>query len=507
MHKYRPATLAFTIFMAIASFLTATPTANFLEEHPLSEISSFNPSNYTLFTKQTPFFLSIATNEQDPGFIGYHGCTQKFRLFQDILRATFEESFAMKIPKDFQFLRIPGDQLYDLKNNKSDYYKLFDRKKISNSNKQYVIEQLFISKFNLQFDTFYSFYDFTPAEHEQLWGVVLEFVDTLDLLARDDYYTFDDTQHASGAPFENKGLKKKSLSQDLYMDSVKLKIDSLVKHFETEEIPALNKKFFQSSHVANILTKVFTPKLSANHLWQLKNWSSSQATFTTFLFYIQVQTYYSNNHELTRFFFPYDDTLKEQQTRVIAMNIPLFGNFHRPGNCTTDIFIKGASIAKGDSAVDKVLEDFFVQIGYQKEIPQELFQIGLEELKNHNQGCILQFFDASQTDGASPYAGLDSSSFVCHSFGIPLKIFQPSELLLESQPIRYNGMDLQLRLIASTHTTLNPYWFLKIKRHDTLPKEVSNRILKRMKEHLANSSGDKKKLKKKKLYFKKLWNF
>jgi hypothetical protein len=55
-----------------------------------------------------PFFDTIASNE-NWGHIGYHGATQDYRIYQDIIRLTVEEILGIPIRKDFQFLRIPGD--------------------------------------------------------------------------------------------------------------------------------------------------------------------------------------------------------------------------------------------------------------------------------------------------------------------------------------------------------------------------------------------------------------
>jgi hypothetical protein len=66
-----------------------------------------------------PFFDTIASNE-NWGHIGYHGATQDYRIYQDIIRLTVEEILGIPIRKDFQFLRIPGDS--DLNLNSMDEF-------------------------------------------------------------------------------------------------------------------------------------------------------------------------------------------------------------------------------------------------------------------------------------------------------------------------------------------------------------------------------------------------
>jgi len=55
-----------------------------------------------------PLFDSIATQE-DWGHIGYHGATQDYRIYQDIIRFTVEEVLGIPVREDFHFMRIPGD--------------------------------------------------------------------------------------------------------------------------------------------------------------------------------------------------------------------------------------------------------------------------------------------------------------------------------------------------------------------------------------------------------------
>lgn len=55
-----------------------------------------------------PFFNSIAEQESW-GHIGYHGATQDYRVYQDIIRLTIEEILGIPVRDDFHFLRIPGD--------------------------------------------------------------------------------------------------------------------------------------------------------------------------------------------------------------------------------------------------------------------------------------------------------------------------------------------------------------------------------------------------------------
>lgn len=52
--------------------------------------------------------LDLAIKQEKPGFFGYHGAKQDFRIYQDIVRYVFEEVLQIPIRKDFHFMRAPG---------------------------------------------------------------------------------------------------------------------------------------------------------------------------------------------------------------------------------------------------------------------------------------------------------------------------------------------------------------------------------------------------------------
>lgn len=56
------------------------------------------------------------SDREEVGFIGYHGSTQSFRIYQDIIRLIIEEHCKILIRSDFHFFRIPGDPAYSYNN-------------------------------------------------------------------------------------------------------------------------------------------------------------------------------------------------------------------------------------------------------------------------------------------------------------------------------------------------------------------------------------------------------
>lgn len=498
-----------------------TPTERYLGENPIRKVLDAYYYFGIDIDKRLPFFMNIIAGEKEEGFVGYHGCSQRYRLFQDILRALFEERFGISIPQDFQFLRIPGDPLFDLKDNKQSFYRLFDRVVLPKKEQCILIDTLFIIHFNARYGTSLTAKQLSNKEFAKLWGVLLDFLETLDLLALEDQDSFDDTVHADGSPFlkADKKIKKKSIAKDAFVESVCEKLSSMIKFVEAEERSGmLKKKLFHSHKVKAALVSVFTPKLPISALaWDLQDWAAEEAKFITFLYHVRDDFGWifdeAENRRFARFFFPYFDHDPLQQSRLVAMNIPLYGNYYRMGECTIAAFLWDSAIAGGDDKVVGLLSDFFADAGFSPDLPRKLYNIGLEEMKKagteaanpHAHGCLLQFFDHSSKMGKAPYSGIDAVAFASHSFGIPIKIIQPSELVLGTHPLRHNQNDLQLRLVTSSHTTLNPNSFLRIKRYDTLDPAISKRILKKMKAALQTAPVEADKLKKQQLKFKKLW--
>ena len=82
-----------------------SPTLSFLENNTMEEIKyHFYLDGITLIYKDV-FDKAIAKEEY--GFIGYHGGSLEFRIFQDIIRIVIEEIVGFAIPQNFHFLDIP----------------------------------------------------------------------------------------------------------------------------------------------------------------------------------------------------------------------------------------------------------------------------------------------------------------------------------------------------------------------------------------------------------------
>jgi hypothetical protein len=461
----------------------------YLKEHSLDQIKA-TVCSYE-FDKQYPIMKKIIAREKEKGFFGYHGCSQRYRVFQDILRAVFEESLGYAIPNDFQFLRIPGDEMFNLKNGKNSFFKLFDRKIIPENTKKAIITEFFIKPFNNSFGSSIHITQLTNEEQKEIWEITLEFLETLDSLAMEDYYSyqFEIEKLVSLDPFfsNQKG-------ENAYLESVRKKIKMIFDKLDAKDLENTVESLSPTTSMAklhNIFMRVLKNSLTNVSSDAVKKHIIKNFEFREMLYSIYSLTY-GDHGDLTTFFFPYNDHIPGQQSRIVCLNMPLFGNYYRMGECSLYGFLFGSSIAGGDDAVMELLEKYFEEIGLLKTLPKTLKEIAIKEIDKSKQsnGSILQFFDNSE----EPYQGSNISAYVSHSFGIPLKHLNPSQLILNEHPIQSNNLDLQLRLIPCNHTTLNPYSFLRIVRYDSQEPKVSKKIIQLMRKKLKGGVVNIKKL-------------
>lgn len=61
-------------------------------------------------------FLEKISHLEKAGFVGYHGTTQKYRIFQDIVKLIIEDVVGIPVREDFYFFRLPGDPHYSYMN-------------------------------------------------------------------------------------------------------------------------------------------------------------------------------------------------------------------------------------------------------------------------------------------------------------------------------------------------------------------------------------------------------
>lgn len=83
------------------------PTERFLEKETWPKVCRGLRAQE--LSREHKAFFDALIQKEDVGFTGYHGSTQEFRIYQDIIRGVLEEIVEIPIRSDFYFFRIPGD--------------------------------------------------------------------------------------------------------------------------------------------------------------------------------------------------------------------------------------------------------------------------------------------------------------------------------------------------------------------------------------------------------------
>ncbi|MEM1283290.1 MAG: hypothetical protein AAGG81_07025, partial [Chlamydiota bacterium] len=185
--------------------------------------------------------------------------------------------------------------------------------------------------------------------------------------------------------------------------------------------------------------------------------------------------------QLYHFFIPIWDTSKEQQAQLMAVNIPLFGNYRRWDECSINIFFENDSIESGDHNLKKPLKIYYKEKGLDPSIIDLLWKVAKKKLKKAkvHTGVLYQLYHTGD---------LNHDAFVSVDFGVPIIHIEPFEAVCcEKLPKNNKGVDIQVRLVMSNEQTLNPEGGLRAIRYDNTPPEVSANIIQEMRTILRNS--------------------
>ena len=201
--------------------------------------------------------------------------------------------------------------------------------------------------------------------------------------------------------------------------------------------------------IAEILSWSFSENhvsIETNELkeWLVKNLDSRQMILNYWSHEEELWNSFDDYEKVEAFLMPYLDTRPEQQMRLVCMNIPLYGNYFRWDESSVSIFLDNASIESGDYFVKKELKSFFKELGFKKELVDQLFQLAIKQLKEDegsHHGCLFQFFDEF---GSYPYSQVDQAAYVSYDFGVPLHSVQPSEVVLGQRELRAKSIDLAI---------------------------------------------------------------
>lgn len=482
--------LFFSFFLTIwacCSFATTTPTERFLSTYDSVEIlAELNELYDHKVTDSFPFLSQVVSNEQEQIFFGYHASSHDFRLFQDILRALFEEVLDLPIPEDFQFMRIPGIPLYNYERGKDSFIDKYNDRfdDLDEEFKKKSIENLFITPFNAYWNCQLRYEDLGSELKEEIFSEIKSFTkDFFRVLYSVEANPLNKSR--SMIPRERIDLFNKKL-MDFDFSSLairsawhKQQFITLISHvyanlYAKEE--TLFVKKISSPHLVNSLL-LLCGALNGRDSSELEDFLIKHFNHANLL-----NTLFSINQGdgtfmMELFSSSIWDHAPEQQASLISMNVPLFANYLSLGESTINVFFSNNTIGGGEKHAKGALEAFFLQLGIDPIHVTRLFQLGKEALGDVNAGCLFQFF--VRADRKEPaFETLNQNTYASYPYGIPVKKMQASDLLSENPLIPLGKAHaLQLRLVINNYTTLNPYGPFRIVRYDLLDEGVAKDVM------------------------------
>lgn len=452
----------------LSSIIPNTPTTQFLKLRPLDEMKLFLIENaeesVPEFVKKLPFFLNIANQETKETF-GYHGMSQKYRLFQDVLNIVFDIYLGMPLPDDFYLLRIPGEKLWNWKEGKESFLNHYEKKELSKDYTSHIISNFLLI-------------------------VEKEFKKSIQLL-------------------------------DLSFEERLILEEYFQNHFEYQQLTSWNKTALKYSlpigydikkpiFNKNVSAVIKLISIKANESKEtIENWFSKRFSDdydVSMLFYLRELHLDSS---LTKEFFTdqFNDTESPQKEILMSLNTSVFSNYVDKGCFTGQIFIEGKSVLDGDSSLNNILQEFFIKIGLGDNLAGLVWDQGLTMLEKmgDGHGCLLQFFDISSLHGEKPYKQLDHDAYLCFRHGIPIQDLAPSKYIQGKYELSINRKDLELRMVINNTTNLNPHSRLRMKRYDGLSVENSKKILAEIRKMIEGAPKDEIKIQEYKRHIQSLW--
>lgn len=455
-----------SILLIFSSLYSFSLTTEQLKSVPLEEIYH-SLHKYTShpekFDRSLPFLMRIIENEKDEAFIGYHGHTQMFRVFQDLIKAAYEIRYDVVVPDDFHFLRIPGDPLFDLVEGTTSYYDLFDPKKVSDSLMEKTITELILNpipELNLSYkdlSTDEKIALFKPIQNWVQWNL-----DQLEQPYKGIIWFENDKKFDQLYKNDWNYAYKKKLFDQFRLVKKGLLVDEKTNHKQAISVLIQHLGPLPKSIKQKIKQELSYQKMSQKGAY----------------------LFYNNDQEILNFLFPYNDVRPEQQSRVMSINFSLFSNFDFSSESSLHVYLNNQSIEGGECRSIELLKKYYQKIGIDHSIVSALFHKNLGVLNKHTKtGCILQFFDVD-----SSFKNADKFSYSSLPFGIPLKGIKPSSVAsLNSSFIGKDGSYLQLRLLMTNEDTLNPNGPIRMKRYDLVPEAISKKLMEENKKTIRNN--------------------
>lgn len=448
----------------------AGPTQRHLEFRTLDEISkNIEPA----VSEKIPLFLEISSHETEDTFFGYHGMSQNNRLFQDILNVVFEDVLHIPIPKDFYFLRIPGESTWNWASGKDSFLSYYGNRPVSMHHKELIISN-FLKIVEKDLDLQMTIDQFTPVELSTLWQY---FQDHLEYMFKTDWIS---------------------------------KIEKYAMPLEyTWEVPILNEHLPDLMDVIVKKGQKLNPEITST---AIKEWFKNKfRDFYDNCIVFQLRELGSLDPKILNAVgnldLKFDDTRTPQNGMLVSLNTSILGNYQDPGCFSAGIFVENESVLGGDAHLESLLIQFFTKIGLDPSVASLLWEEGqklLNEAGEH-QGCLLQLFDESALIGKQPFSLVDKDTYVSFKHGLPVPGLISSTCIKGEYSLTQGYRDLELRLVVNNQTTLNPYSNMRIIRYDSLSVKDSDHLISKIKEILKDTPQDELKIQQYQKFLNALW--
>lgn len=404
----------------------------------------------------TPLIWEIIEYEKEAGFFGYHAANYSVKIYQEILRAVFEDHLKMKIPPDFYFFRIPTELLLTREGGVKEFFQEIE----SNSRQdgeRLTVQYLFLLPLNQELGL-----GLTPDHFskEELFLLSSAVIQHFRFLTPPYTYVKDDVEyHAELFYPSHKPYQREEVLQCLY-----------------QKCPTKN-----SEEVGLALDKVLSLEYA-----------------------IQRLGVFFDDAKIFSFFMPFNNFLENQRPRLLSLNYSLLGNANNSSSFTLGFFLGSLHNSDSESAIG-FLTPLFEEIGLDTRALKEIFEEVEVRLQGQHWGCLYQFFDKS-----SDFKHLDAYGYVSYPGGIPYPSLVPSDVVLGNVPLYAKGEArddyLQLRLVMTKNGVLNPNGSFKMKFYDLLDPKTSSSLNQMIHRKVQEAVIEPAKLKKYQSLLKALWS-
>lgn len=502
--------ISFNLISATAAATPeTTPSERFLQGQSWESITTqLDDRLHSCFLNSIPLLQQTVAAEVEPGFFGYHASSQKLRLFQDILRVVFEEVVLIPIPEDFQFFRIPGDDFFTFREGKEEFFRRYKRSD-TDKVRSVVANALLFLPLEKELGVCLRYEEFSPEQQSQIWNTfqeLLYFIDE-DLI----YPYFQNLGEEDVSMEELKGrdaIPKGALPFSAFKEKLQKLVHyykkSMEKNFaDTSDAFFLQKglslNYYSAEKQVERLFPLLLQKISEEKNVDaaiLYSWLEGAMEGDELLYQsLDTDENKPDGMLVWQFLFPIWDVRKDQQSLLVSINVPLFGNMNFEGESTLAVFLEGESISNGDNGMTKRLKAFFLEIGLEPELAKKLWQLGTQKLaaEGSKGGILLQLFDR-EAKRFNPGTIMNRDLYVSVAFGVPVIRYAPYEMIEQEFAQIFNGyLDPQLRLLMENETTLNPMGGLRVVRYDLYGEELARQLLSLLRQEVRQAPQDQNK--------------